>query len=73
MPRDLVTAQTMYRHELHQQSYFDFTEVLRTAADLLEEEPDHEVAGALIRHVRDTIRYVVVDEYQDTNPDLSRS
>jgi DNA helicase-2/ATP-dependent DNA helicase PcrA len=67
MPRDLVTAQTMYRHELHQQSYFDFTEVLRTTADLLEEEPDDEVAGALVRHVRDTIRYVVVDEYQDTN------
>ena len=26
------------------------------------------MAGALIRHVRDHVRYVVVDEYQDTNP-----
>jgi len=67
LPADLITAQTMYRHELHQHSYFDFTEVLRAAADLLEEGPDDEVAGALVRHVRDTIRYVVVDEYQDTN------
>ena len=26
------------------------------------------MAGALVRHVRDHVRYVVVDEYQDTNP-----
>ena len=26
------------------------------------------MAGPLVRHVRDDIRYVVVDEYQDTNP-----
>ena len=26
------------------------------------------MAGALIRHVRDHVKYVVVDEYQDTNP-----
>lgn len=67
LPDDVLTAQTMYRHELHQHSDFDFTEVLRTAADLLDEGPDDDVAGALVRHVRDTIRYVVVDEYQDTN------
>jgi DNA helicase II / ATP-dependent DNA helicase PcrA len=42
--------------------------VLRTAVDLLAEVPDDEVAGPLVRHVRDDIRYVVVDEYQDTNP-----
>jgi len=73
LPADLITAQTMYRHELHQHSYFDFTEVLRAAADLLEEGPDDEVSGALVRHVRDTIRYVVVDEYQDTNTCRSAS
>ena len=36
--------------------------------DLLGEDPDDDMAGPLVRHVRDHVRYVVVDEYQDTNP-----
>ena len=36
--------------------------------DLLAEDPDDPMAGPLVRHVRDHVRYVVVDEYQDTNP-----
>ena len=36
--------------------------------DLLGEDPDDAMAGPLVRHVRDHVRYVVVDEYQDTNP-----
>lgn len=67
LPEDLATALSMYRSELHRHRYFDFTEVLRTAADLLEKAPDDPVAGSLVRHVRDTVQYVVVDEYQDTN------
>ena len=57
-----------YRRLLHRLNYFDYTELLRMVVDLLAEEPDDQVAGALVRHVRDHVRYVVVDEYQDTNP-----
>jgi DNA helicase-2/ATP-dependent DNA helicase PcrA len=67
LPETLVEAERMYRHELRLHRYFDFTEVLRRAADALHEEPDSTASGALVRHVRDTLRYVVVDEYQDTN------
>ena len=51
-----------------EKNYFDFTELLRVAVDLLGEDADDEMAGPLVRHVRDHVRYVVVDEYQDTNP-----
>jgi DNA helicase II / ATP-dependent DNA helicase PcrA len=68
VPPTLAEALVGYRKLLNRTSYFDFTELLRVAVDLLEEEPDDEIAGPLVRHVRDHIRYVVVDEYQDTNP-----
>ena len=68
LPPELVTTSTGYRRLLAEKNYFDFTELLRVAVDLLAEEPDDEMAGPLVRHVRDDIRYVVVDEYQDTNP-----
>jgi DNA helicase-2/ATP-dependent DNA helicase PcrA len=68
LPDDLLAARNAYRGLLHKQNYFDYTELLRTAVDLLDEEPGDLMAGALVRHVRDDVRYVVVDEYQDTNP-----
>jgi DNA helicase-2/ATP-dependent DNA helicase PcrA len=36
--------------------------------DLLAEDEQDRIAGPLVQHVRDHVRYVVVDEYQDTNP-----
>ena len=57
-----------YRKLLHRQNYFDYTELLRMVVDLLGEDADDDMAGPLVRHVRDHVRYVVVDEYQDTNP-----
>ena len=68
LPAELIAARYGYRKLLHSKNYFDYTELLKDAVDLLSEEPDDEVAGPLVRHVRDHIRYVVVDEYQDTNP-----
>ncbi|HZR50349.1 MAG TPA: ATP-dependent DNA helicase [Streptosporangiaceae bacterium] len=68
LPAELIRARDGYRHLLNEKSYFDFTELLKVAVDLLAEEPDDDIAGPLVRHVRDHIRYVVVDEYQDTNP-----
>jgi ATP-dependent DNA helicase UvrD/PcrA len=68
LPTSLVAARDSYRALLHEKRYFDHTELLKVAVDLLGEEPDDETAGPLVRHVRDHVRYVVVDEYQDTNP-----
>jgi DNA helicase-2/ATP-dependent DNA helicase PcrA len=68
LPAGLVAALDGYRGLLHKLRYFDYTELLRQVVDLLGEDEDDEIAGLLVRHVRDHVRYVVVDEYQDTNP-----
>jgi len=68
LPQDLLENLQAYRQLLHEHNYFDYSELLRTFVDLLYEEPDDPVAGALVRHIRDNLRYLVVDEYQDTNP-----
>ena len=68
LPAELLESLASYRALLHEHNYFDYTELLRTAVDLIGEDPDDLMAGALVRHVRDHVRYVVVDEYQDTNP-----
>ncbi|MEV6982299.1 ATP-dependent helicase [Sphaerisporangium sp. NPDC051017] len=68
LPPDLVENLEGYRQLLHAHRYFDYTEQLRTIVDLLGEDPADPMAGALVRHVRDNLRYLVVDEYQDTNP-----
>jgi DNA helicase II / ATP-dependent DNA helicase PcrA len=65
---DLVSARIAYRNLLHEHHYFDYTELLRTVVDLLGEDAGDAMAGPLVRHVRDHVRYVVVDEYQDSNP-----
>ncbi|MGE5287652.1 MAG: ATP-dependent helicase [Micromonosporaceae bacterium] len=67
-PAGLADNLGRYRQLLHKRRYFDYTELLRQAVDLLAEPDDDPVAGMLVRHVRDHVRYVVVDEYQDTNP-----
>ena len=49
--------------------YFDFTEMINLAVQLLEGDPDEDDAAGVVQdHIRDDIRYVVVDEYQDVNP-----
>ena len=68
LPPGLAANVVGYRRLLGEKNYFDFTELLRVAVDLLGEDADDDMAGALVRHVRDDVRYVVVDEYQDTNP-----
>lgn len=65
---DLVGALDGYRQLLHRLRYFDYTELLRMVVDLLAEDEQDRIAGPLVQHVRDHVRYVVVDEYQDTNP-----
>ena len=54
---------------LYEKAYFDFTEIINLAVQFLEGDEDDDEDAATVRgHVRDDIRYVVVDEYQDVNP-----
>ena len=68
VPEPLTASMVGYRRLLAEKNYFDFTELLKVAVDLLGEDAEDEIAGPLVRHIRDHVRYVVVDEYQDTNP-----
>jgi DNA helicase-2/ATP-dependent DNA helicase PcrA len=67
LPVGLIESFNDYRRLLHQHAYFDYTEMLRSAVDLLEDETDSRL-DLLRARVRDGVRFVVVDEYQDVNP-----
>jgi DNA helicase-2/ATP-dependent DNA helicase PcrA len=66
-PRVLM-AQQKYKMLLAKSAYFDYTTMLELAVELLEADATDHQASALLHHVRDDVRYVVVDEYQDVNP-----
>ncbi len=68
LPQDVIDGAADYRELLNEQRYFDFTEVLCRAVDLLEATDGDDVVLGARRHVKEHVRYVVVDEYQDTNP-----
>lgn len=63
-----------YRDLLERRRYFDYTSMMVEAVDFLAKVQDAAEAElttserALRDHVRDEIRYVIVDEYQDVNP-----
>lgn len=70
VPDGVVESLQSYLRLLTEKRYFDFTGMIATAVDYLESKEDDEDAAtqALLRHVRDQVKYVVVDEYQDVNP-----
>jgi DNA helicase-2/ATP-dependent DNA helicase PcrA len=69
VPAGLVSSFEDYMKLLYGHAYFDFTEMIHLAVQFLEGDPDDdESAGIVQQHIRDDIRYVVVDEYQDVNP-----
>jgi DNA helicase-2/ATP-dependent DNA helicase PcrA len=69
VPAGVLKSHWDYMKLLYDNAYFDFTEMINLAVQLLEGDPDEDAeAGLVQRHIRDQIRYVVVDEYQDVNP-----
>ncbi|GHD90127.1 ATP-dependent helicase [Streptomyces naganishii] len=67
---DVSEGLEKYMTLLRDRSYFDYTAILHYAAVLLNDdngEGDESVLN-LQRHIKETVKYVVVDEYQDTNP-----
>jgi DNA helicase-2/ATP-dependent DNA helicase PcrA len=70
VPAGVRAAVEKYRELLMTHAYFDYTSMVHSAVTLLD-SPDEGVgtpSHALLQHVRDEVRFVVVDEYQDVNP-----
>ena len=67
VPPGVVDSSDLYLKLLHDNAYFDFTEMISLAVQFLEGLDDEE-ENVVQRHIREDIRYVVVDEYQDVNP-----
>src|SRR6185503_13385122 len=58
-----------YMTLLRENSLFDYTQIIRSAVDYLEgDRYEDDDFGRVQDHIRDDIRYVVVDEYKDVNP-----
>lgn len=67
VPAGVLKSHWDYMNLLYDNAYFDFTEMINLAVQFLEGE-DGEGENAVQRHIRQDVRYVVVDEYQDVNP-----
>jgi DNA helicase-2/ATP-dependent DNA helicase PcrA len=53
---------------LREHSLFDFTQIIRSAVDYIEGDPFEDNDFVRVQnHIRDDIRFIVVDEYQDVN------
>lgn len=69
VPADVLQSYWDYMQLLYDNSYFDFTEMINLAVQLLEGAPGMDDAARLVQaHIAADVRYVVVDEYQDVNP-----
>lgn len=72
VPDGVVQSLHSYAQLLSRRKYFDYTAMIATAVAFLESDPrDPDLSTTereLLRHIREDIKYVVVDEYQDVNP-----
>ena len=69
IPAGVISSFEDYAKLIYAHNYFDYTEMINLAVQFLEGRPEDGYAEAAVHtHVRDDIRYVVVDEYQDVNP-----
>jgi len=69
VPTGVIESFEKYMTLLRQNSYFDYTQIIRSAVDYLEGDPFEDDDYVRVQgHIKDDIRYVVVDEYQDVNP-----
>lgn len=68
VPDGVWGAFKAYCELLYAHAEFDFTEMINLVVQLLETDPGEDEDAAVVQsHIRDDIRYVVVDEYQDVN------
>lgn len=68
VPDGVWKSLAAYSQLLYSHAEFDFTEMINLVVQMLEADPSEEEDARVVQaHVRDDIRYVVVDEYQDVN------
>lgn len=70
IPQGVLASFGDYLRLLHAHAYFDYTSMILLAVELLEAEAsEHDpLAQAMATHIRNDLKYLVVDEYQDVNP-----
>jgi DNA helicase-2/ATP-dependent DNA helicase PcrA len=69
VPTGVLESYDKYLALLREHSRFDFTEIIRTAVEYLEGDPYEDDDFVRVQdHIRNDVRFVVVDEYQDVNP-----
>lgn len=71
VPPEVLQSFASYTTLLRDQAYFDYTAMILLAVEMLEggdEKSGDVLAAAMRTHVKDDLRYLVVDEYQDVNP-----
>ncbi len=69
VPNGVIGSLNQYIALLHEHSLFDYTQIIRTAVEYIEGNPYEDNDFVRVQdHIRDDVRYVVVDEYQDVNP-----
>jgi DNA helicase-2/ATP-dependent DNA helicase PcrA len=69
VPAGVIESFDKYMTLLRESSYFDYTQIIRSAVDYLEGDPLEDDDFVRVQdHIRNDTRYVVVDEYQDVNP-----
>lgn len=62
LPVNLISAKAKYQKSLMNKRYFDFSMIMEKAMDCLENGTN------LTNKIRDELKYLIVDEYQDINP-----
>lgn len=68
VPPGVIESFEKYSELLRERALFDYTQIIRSAVDYLEGDPMEDQDFVRVQHhVRDDVRYVVVDEYQDVN------
>jgi DNA helicase-2/ATP-dependent DNA helicase PcrA len=68
VPQGVVASSEMYLALLQDRAMFDYAEIIGAAVRYLEGDAmEDDDFGRVQDHVRDDIRYLVVDEYQDVN------
>lgn len=69
VPTGVRASFVKYVALLLENALFDYTQIIRSAVDYLEGDPYEDEDFVRVQdHIRDDIRFVVVDEYQDVNP-----
>ena len=69
VPTGVIESFKKYMTLLRENALFDYTQIISTAVEYLTGDPSKDVDSVRVQdHIKNDIRFVVVDEYQDVNP-----